>query len=115
MTAAGSAEEATTGENLRGEASGVIAGVTPGVVQVRSGGRGVGAGFIWSPDGLVVTSHHVVGSSDGLKVLLTDGQALDAEVVRTSRRLWTWRCSGCRWRTYRLYPSATLTPCVWES
>ena len=30
------------------------------VVQVRSRGRGVGAGVIWDSDGLVLTNHHVV-------------------------------------------------------
>ena len=44
---AGSVEETTTAGSLRAEASGVIAGVTlGGVVQVSSGGRGAGAGFI---------------------------------------------------------------------
>jgi len=42
---AGSVEETTTAGSLRAEASGVIAGVTPGVVHVSSGGRGAAAGF----------------------------------------------------------------------
>jgi serine protease Do len=66
----------------------VIAGVTlGGVVQVSTGGRGAGAGFIYISDGLVMIDHHVVGTCDDPMVLLTDGRAFDAELVRRSRRL----------------------------
>ena len=60
------------------------------VVQVRSWGRGVGAGVIWDEDGLVLTNHHVVaGGRRGVKVkvALYDGQAFDAEVVKGGRDL----------------------------
>ena len=47
MTAAVSGEETTIAGSLRAEASGAIAGVTPGgVAQVSTGGRGAGPGFI---------------------------------------------------------------------
>ena len=46
MTAAGSVEETTIAGSLRAEASGAIAVTLGGVVQVSSGGRGAGAGFI---------------------------------------------------------------------
>ncbi len=58
------------------------------VVQVRSWGRGTGAGVIW--DGLVLTNHHVVaGGRRGAKVnvVLHDGRAFDAEVVKRGRDL----------------------------
>ena len=60
------------------------------VVQVQSWGRGVGAGVIWDEDGLVLTNHHVVaGGRRGVKVkvVLYDGQAFDAEVVKGGRDL----------------------------
>ncbi len=76
------------------EAAAMIEAVLPGVVQVRRGTRrrgprgGAGAGFLWSPDGSVMTNHHVVASSDGkLEVVLTDDRSFDAEVVGSSRRL----------------------------
>ena len=58
------------------------------VVQVRSGGRGIGAGVIWRPDGLVMTNHHVVaGGRRDVKVALQDGRTFGAEVVKSSRSL----------------------------
>jgi len=76
------------------EAAAMIEAVLPGVVQVRRGTRrrgprrGAGAGFLWSPDGSVMTNHHVVAGSDGkVEVVLTDDRSFDAEVVGSSRRL----------------------------
>jgi serine protease Do len=60
------------------------------VVQVRSRGRGAGAGVIWDADGLVLTNHHVVlGRRWGRKVqvILYDGRAVDAEVAKRDRGL----------------------------
>lgn len=61
------------------------------VVEVRSGGRGSGAGVIWPGDGLVLTSNHVVSGGrrrrSGARVVLHDGRVLEAEVVKRSRSL----------------------------
>jgi len=58
------------------------------VVQVRSGGRGIGAGVVWRPDGLVLTNHHVVaGGRRNTTVALRDGRTFDADVVKSSRSL----------------------------
>ena len=61
------------------------------VVEVRNGGRGSGAGVIWPGDGLVLTSDHVVYGGrrrrGGPRVVLHDGRALEAEVVKRSRSL----------------------------
>ncbi len=59
------------------------------VVEVRSGGRGSGAGVIWPGEGLVLTNNHVVawGRRGGMRVILPDGRALEAEVVKRSRGL----------------------------
>ena len=76
------------------EAAAMIEAVLPGVVQIRRGNShrgphgGAGAGFLWSPDGSVMTNHHVVVGSDGkVEVVLTDDRSFDAEVVGSSRRL----------------------------
>ena len=59
------------------------------VVQVRSMGRGVGAGVIWDKSGLVLTNHHVVAGRRGAKVavVLRDGREVEAEVVKRGRDL----------------------------
>lgn len=58
------------------------------VVQVRGGGRGGGAGVIWSHGGLVLTNEHVVARSRGrVEVTLRDGRRFDAEIEKRSREL----------------------------
>jgi serine protease Do len=57
--------------------------VQASVVQVRSAGRGGGAGVIWHANGatLILTNHHVVANrDDGLQVQLPDGRAFAATV-----------------------------------
>jgi serine protease Do len=72
----------------------MIKAVLPGVVQIQRGNvrrgprGGAGAGFIWSPDGSVITNHHVVAGSGGkVEVVLTDDHSFEAEVIGSSRRL----------------------------
>jgi serine protease Do len=79
---------------LSGDSPAVLAGAQMieraqrSVVQVRSGGRGIGAGVIWAPDGLVMTNHHVVaGGRRKIAVALHDGRTFDAEVVKSSGSL----------------------------
>lgn len=76
------------------EAAAMIEAVLPGVVQVRRGTLrrgprvGTGAGFLWSPDGSVMTNYHVVAGSKGkVEVVLTDDRSFDAELVASNRRL----------------------------
>jgi serine protease Do len=60
------------------------------VVQVRSWGRGTGAGVIWDRDSLVLTNYHVVaGGRRGARVQvgLHNGRNFDAEVVKRGRDL----------------------------
>ena len=82
---------------LSGDSSAVLAGTRmvevaqKSVVQVRSGGRGVGAGVIWPGNGIVLTNHHVVAGGRGrrskVRVALRDDRTLDAEVVKSDRSL----------------------------
>ncbi|MGI9121626.1 MAG: S1C family serine protease [Rubrobacter sp.] len=81
---------------VSGESSAALAGVTMiedaqrSVVQVRSKGRGIGAGVIWPGDGLVLTNHHVISGRrrrSNVRVALHDGRTLDADVVKSDRSL----------------------------
>jgi len=42
---------------------------------------GQGTGFVLSPDGYIVTNHHVVRGADDVRVQLADGREFDAEVA----------------------------------
>ena len=66
------------------------------VVQVHGtrGGRGSGAGVIWSENGLVMTNHHVIPrgarrgrSANAVRVTLRDGRSFGARVVERGRSL----------------------------
>ncbi|HET6660148.1 MAG TPA: trypsin-like peptidase domain-containing protein [Rubrobacter sp.] len=64
----------------------MIEGVQRSVVQVRSSGRGIGAGVIWPGDGLVLTNHHVVSGRrrrGNIRVALRDGRTIEADVVKS--------------------------------
>ncbi len=73
----------------------VAAAVSPAVVTITSSSRGsqldpfsipetgVGSGFIYSSNGLILTNNHVVEGADALTVTLNDGTELPASVVTT--------------------------------
>lgn len=62
----------------------LIQQVLPSVVQIRVHGRGAGTGVVWDSDGGVITNYHVAGEARGpIEVLLEDGRALSASVVRS--------------------------------
>ncbi|MCE5335732.1 MAG: trypsin-like peptidase domain-containing protein [Desulfobacteraceae bacterium] len=42
---------------------------------------GAGSGVVMKEDGLIVTNHHVVASAKNIRVTLTDGRRLNAEIV----------------------------------
>jgi len=41
----------------------------------------IGSGFIWSPDGYIVTNDHVAGNATEIEVLFPDGRSMPAELV----------------------------------
>lgn len=68
----------------------MIEEVQRSVVQVRSSGRGIGAGVIWPGDSLVLTNHHVISGRrrrGNIRVALHDGRTFDADVVKSGRNL----------------------------
>lgn len=60
----------------------------PGIVQVRTQGRGAGTGVVWYKDGRIITNNHVVSDDRAhVQVLLSDNRTLDARVLARNPRL----------------------------
>src|SRR5687768_4053486 len=79
---------------ISGDSSAALAGVRMiedvqrSVVQVRSSGRGIGAGVIWPGDSLVLTNQHVISRRRRtVRVALHDGRTFDADVLKSGRGL----------------------------
>src|SRR5262245_44874040 len=54
----------------------------PAVVNLRAErGRGEGSGILFTPDGFLLTNHHVVGSNKSVRVRLTYGRELRGRLV----------------------------------
>jgi S1-C subfamily serine protease len=60
---------------------GAVEAVGPAVVNVHRGDSGAGSGVIFTPDGLVLTNHHVVHGAVRVEVILPEGRAMRADVI----------------------------------
>jgi len=56
--------------------------VGPAVGRIDAG-RGQGSGFVFTPDGFVLTNHHVIERAPRIRLSLADGRSFDAELVGT--------------------------------
>ena len=68
----------------------VVERIAPSVVKIETGGRGArradapvgaGSGFVFTPDGLILTNSHVVSRVQPVHVTLLDGTAVQADLV----------------------------------
>jgi serine protease Do len=67
-------------QQLNADLAALVEKAERSLVQVRDGGRGIGAGTIWHPEGLIVTNAHVVSGSH-LRVVLPNGTTVAAQVL----------------------------------
>ncbi len=68
-------------QNLSETLGTTVETVGQGVVQVDARKRMPASGVVWSADGVIVTSHHVVQREDKIKVGLADGKTVNATLV----------------------------------
>jgi S1-C subfamily serine protease len=85
--------------------------VAPSVVNVEVG-RGVGSGFVFTPDGLILTNSHVVNGAAVVHVTLIDGRRLLADVIGDDpdSDLAVVRVTAADLQAVELGDSATLVP-----
>jgi S1-C subfamily serine protease len=82
-------------------------------VETRGGQRevaGSGSGFLFTPDGLILTNSHVAGGASRIKVALPDGQLFEASLVGDDPHtdLAVIRVSGSKLPTASLGSSRTV-------
>lgn len=68
-------------QTLSQSMAGLVEQSDPKIVRVDARQRLPGSGVIWSADGLIVTSHHVVEREDQIQIGLADGRTVNATLV----------------------------------
>jgi len=58
-----------------------VATLSPGIVRVEARRRLPASGLVWSRDGIIVTTHHVIEQDDNIHVGLHSGQTVSATLV----------------------------------
>ena len=77
-------QELTAATEIAGDvmnAPSVYRKVSQAVVRINNGQRAVGSGFTYSPEGHVLTAHHVIDELDEIYVVFSDGKIFPARVV----------------------------------
>ena len=83
--------------------------------QQRGGGTSMGSGFIISPDGYVLTNHHVIDGADEVTVKLSDRRELKAKVIGSDQQydVALLKIDAKNLPSIRLGDSNTLKPGQW--
>ncbi|HHN66934.1 MAG TPA: Do family serine endopeptidase [Thermopetrobacter sp.] len=79
-------------------------------------GRAVGSGFFISPDGYIVTNHHVIRHAEKVRIKTHDGKTYDAEVIGSDPKtdLALLRVKGAKGRSFPHVAFADKEPRVGE-
>jgi S1-C subfamily serine protease len=67
-------------DSYSGAVTSATARIAPAVVNVEVD-NGAGSGFVFTPDGLILTNSHVVGGAASVRIALLDGRRLQADVI----------------------------------
>ena len=84
---------ATCSTPIRSTIASVAERVGPAVAAVVSKGRGMGSGVAISPDGLIVTNHHVVDGATALEVVFPEGRQHERRTCSAPTAIPISRCS----------------------
>lgn len=72
---------ATVLETLSNDLASAVSTAGQSIVRVEARRRQSATGVIWSADGLIITTHHVVERDDNIRVGLPDGTTVNAALV----------------------------------
>lgn len=67
--------------NLSDALAAVVAQASPSLVRVDARQRMGASGIVWSADGAIVTSHHVIERDENIKIGLPGGESVSASLV----------------------------------
>ena len=87
----------------------------PGMPNARPRGTSLGTGFIISPDGYVLTNHHVIDGADTVRIKLSDRREFTAKVVGSDEQsdVALLKIAATGLPTLRVGDSRTLKPGQW--
>ena len=82
---------ANTLSDLSSSLASAVTAAGAGVARVDARQRLSASGAVWSADGVIVTSHHVVERDDNIQVGVPDGDSVPAALVGRDPTP-IWRC-----------------------
>jgi S1-C subfamily serine protease len=68
-------------QNVSNDLAATVETAGVGVVRVEARRRMPASGVVWSSDGIIVTSHHVVERDDNITIGLANGETVSAQLV----------------------------------